>query len=99
MIRSYTVEEVAEAHLPAQWSDRVRWLKRRLASGEIPGKRLNRNTWVMTDEDIETWLMTRDTPPRSATGPTIDSSGAGDRALVINGLSARSRRRLITGDM
>ena len=36
MIPSYSPEEVAAAHLPAEWKDRVRWLKRRLKSGEIP---------------------------------------------------------------
>ena len=79
---SYSPEQVAAEHLPADWKDAVRWLKRRLASGEIPGKRISRGVWRMTDEDIEAWLSARDEPAAPAASVS-----------VIDGLSSRSRAK------
>ena len=86
-MKSFTVEEVAAEHLPETWKDPVRWMKRRLASGEIPGKRLNRTTWVMTEADVEKWLTSRTATPVAAPAdaPVVD---------LADGLSERSRRRL-----
>jgi hypothetical protein len=86
MTATHTLAEVAAMHLPAEWKDGVRWLKRRLAAGEIPGKRLNRNTWVMTDAHIEQWLNTPTAPEPVAAQP--------EPLTVIDGLSTRSRKRL-----
>ncbi len=91
MIVSYSVEEVAAQHLPAEWKDGVRWLKRRLASGEIPGKLISRGVWRMTDADIAAWLQTRD-QPAAPLAPADD--GGGMPASIVDGLSRRSRRRV-----
>lgn len=88
MIRSYSLEEVAAAHLPAD-IDGVLWLKRRLVAGEIPGKRISRNIWRMTDADIEAWLMTRDEP---AVETELAESDA-QVTSIADGLSRRSRSR------
>ncbi|MDO3401929.1 hypothetical protein QWI29_17955 [Mycolicibacterium neoaurum] len=82
MKQSYPPEQVAAEHLPSDWKDAVRWLKRRLASGEIPGKRISRGVWRMTDEDVEAWLSTRDKPA----APVAEVS-------VLDGLSSRSRAK------
>lgn len=82
---SYSPEQVAAEHLPSDWKDAVRWLKRRLASGEIPGKRISRGVWRMTDEDIEAWLSSRDQPAEPR--PTVS---------VLDGLSPRSRARRVS---
>lgn len=79
---SYSPEQVAAEHLPPDWKDAVRWLKRRLASGEIPGKRISRGVWRMTDEDIEAWLSARDRPVVEQ--PPVS---------ILDGLSPRSRAR------
>lgn len=87
MKQSYSLEQVAAEHLPAGWKDGVRWLKRRLASGEIPGKRISRGVWRMTDEDVEAWLSSRN----QHAGP---SSGDERPAVsILDGLSSRSRAR------
>lgn len=84
MIRTYSPEEVAAAHLPDEWTDRVRWLKRRLASGEIPGKRISRGVWRMTDADIEVWLAKR--------SEVVEEEQPAPFS-VIEGLSSRSRAK------
>lgn len=93
MIEVYTLEEVdARILQPLGWTDGVRWLKRRIADGRIPGKRLNRNVFVMTDKHIDQWLH-GDEPPSAAVEPSEPPAEAppGD---ILYGLSPRSRRRL-----
>lgn len=85
MIPSYSPEEVAAAHLPAEWKDRVRWLKRRLKSGEIPGKKIGRGVYRMTDAHINAWLSSQDDADEEVQEVASVS--------IIDGLSARSRAR------
>ena len=87
MLESYSPEEVAAAHLPAEWKDRVRWLKRRLKSGEIPGKRIGRGVYRMTDAHIAEWLSRQDDSGVEDDVQEIAS------VSIIDGLSARSRAR------
>ncbi|XAF37048.1 excisionase [Mycobacterium phage MKC-IRE-02] len=84
MIEAYPVEQVADKYLP-HMKDRVRWMKRRLKKGEIPGKQLSRSVWVMTDAHIEQWL---------SGGPPVAHQEPVEPVSLVDGLSARSRRRL-----
>ena len=84
MIEAYPVEQVADKYLP-HMKDRVRWMKRRLKKGEIPGKQLSRSVWVMTDAHIEQWL---------SGGPSVAHQDPVEPVSLADGLSARSRRRL-----
>lgn len=86
-MKSYSAEQVAAEHLPEEWSDRVRWLKRRLASGEIPGKQISRGVWRMTEAHIAAWLVERETETDSAPVEVDEEFTAG--------LSERSKRRLL----
>ena len=88
MIAAHTPEQVAETYLAGLGlKDPVRWLKRRLTTGHIPGKRLSRNVWVMTDRHIEAWLNTPTPVPVKA--PRV----VPDDAPLAAGLSARSAKR------
>jgi hypothetical protein len=91
-MRSYSAEEVAAQHLPVEWKDRVRWLKRRLASGEIPGKQISRGVWRMTDDDIAAWLGSRPAP--TAEEKPADTRTVHAPISFIDALSQGSRARV-----
>lgn len=90
MITSHTLEAVAAAHLPKEWKNPVRWLKERLAAGEIPGKELSRGVWVMTDKHIEAWLEggepAKKVEPQPEPEPVMP---------LVEGLSRRSHARIV----
>ncbi|AVO21651.1 excisionase [Mycobacterium phage TChen] len=90
MIEAYPVEQVADKYLP-HMKDRVRWMKRRLAKGEIPGKRLSRRVWVMTDAHIEEWLSGGGSPVVQEDHPVEPV----EPVSLVDGLSERARRRRI----
>lgn len=92
MITSHTLEAVADAHLPKEWKNPVRWLKERLAAGEIPGKELSRGVWVMTDKHIEEWLEGGE--PAKRVVPESDPVPEPSVPL-IEGLSRRSHARIV----
>jgi hypothetical protein len=88
--RTYSLAQVAEMVLPKDFKDPIRWLKSRLKRGEISGYLVGR-TWRMTESDV------KDLVDRHSNTPTAPQqvSPSSDRPLrVIDGLSARSRRRL-----
>lgn len=94
---SYSAEEVAAQHLPAEWKDRVRWLKRRLASGEIPGKQISRGVWRMTDDDINTWLESRPSTQHTADEDRpsqVSAAVSPSPVSFLDGLSSGSRARV-----
>lgn len=95
-MRSYSAEEVAQQHLPAEWKDRVRWLKRRLASGEIPGKQISRGVWRMTDDDIAAWLGSRPVPSAASQLEPPAPPAATNKAPIsfVDALSSGSRARV-----
>ncbi|WP_216622558.1 hypothetical protein [Mycolicibacterium fortuitum] len=67
VIKAYPVSQVAREILePLGWTDGERYLKRRIAAREIPGKRLSRNVFVMTDKHIEEWLNGDNAPGDTA---------------------------------
>jgi hypothetical protein len=91
--RSYALDDVVRAHLPAEWTDGKRWLARRLNRKELRGRRFGR-TWRMTDSDIAFMLgkFANFTEDQDAveTQPTAPHKATS----VADGLSARSARRL-----
>lgn len=88
-MRTYTLEQVAAAHVPPEIKNPIRWLRERLNRGEIPGKPLTRGVWVMTDADIEQWINTR----RRVSEP-VDVVEPQQITSITDGLSARARRRV-----
>lgn len=106
MIASYSLEEVAAAHLPAEWSDGVRWLKRGIGAGKIPAKQLSRGVFRMTDAHIAVWLESTDRQlalwqaardSAAAAAPAVEEVAEPDdaaKASIIGSLSPRSRRRI-----
>jgi hypothetical protein len=55
MTRTYSLQQVADAYLPNEWKNPVRWLQERLRRGEITGYKLG-HTWRMTDADVDAML-------------------------------------------
>ncbi|MCV7424388.1 helix-turn-helix domain-containing protein [Mycobacterium yunnanensis] len=90
--RTFALQEVADAVLPPEWSDSVRWLTRRLNRGELSGYRVGK-TWRMTEADVEA-LIAKHRPATQA--PVVESAEPEAVATVsfLDGLSERSRRRL-----
>lgn len=86
--KTYSLQEVADMHLPPQWTDGVRWLQRRIAKGELRGVRFGRSGWRMRDSDIDYMLN-----HYSNSGQRVDTPQP-RAASVADGLSSRSRRRL-----
>lgn len=88
----YTLEEVDREILQLLgWADGVRWLKCRIAAGQIRGKRLSRNVFVMTEKHIDLWLHGDDEPTSAVPLVVVDDSPAGP----IVGLGSVSNRRRI----
>lgn len=87
MIKVYPVADVAREILePLGWTDGERWLKRRIALPPghpemVPGKRLSRNVFVMTDKHIEEWLNGDNAPESTPVEPVS----------IVDGLAAHRR--------
>jgi hypothetical protein len=88
---SYSLAEVAEAHLPREWKDAERWLSRRLNRRELRGVRFGR-VWRMREADID-YMLSRYSNEDAVTEPVSATRTSGP-VSVADGLSARSRRRL-----
>jgi hypothetical protein len=70
MTRTYSLQQVADAYLPPDWKNPIRWLQERLRRGEITGYKLG-HTWRMAQEDVDAMLAryrnaTPTTPARAA---------------------------------
>lgn len=91
MIDTYTPEQLAEkyGHL-TESEDPVRWFKRRLFDGRIPGKRLSRNIVVMTDKHIDLWLH-GDEPAPAANPAVMEDSPAEPIVGILTSVSNRRR--------
>lgn len=86
-ITTYSLTEVAAMVLPKNWKEPVRWLRRHLVSGEISGYKVGHD-WRMTSEDVADLVARRrNSAQAAATAPAPPVS-------IIDGLSARSRRRI-----
>lgn len=90
-MKTYSLAEVADQVLPAEWTDGERWLARRLNRGQIRGYRVGR-IWRMTADHVEDLIerFTNDAARPAITPPPPGS----EPATVADGLSRRSRRRL-----
>lgn len=88
---TYSLSEVAEQVLPAEWTDAERWLARRLNRGQIRGYRVGR-IWRMTEDHVEDLIerFTNDADRPAITPPAPSSAPI----TVADGLSRRARRRL-----
>ena len=94
--RTYSLAEVAEVYLPTDWTDGVRWLSRRLNAGMIDGYKVGR-VWRMTDDDVAAFIDGHRYPssaPKLADQPAAPTP-APPAVSVLDGLSARSRRRVV----
>jgi hypothetical protein len=91
--RTYSLAEVAAVYLPPEWTDGVRWLSRRLNSGEISGYKVGR-VWRMTDEDVAAFVAGRRNPTKTTADVAV-SQPATPAVSILDGLSARSRRRVV----
>lgn len=87
-IETFSLAEVAAVALPGHWKHPERWLRERLNSGELVGYRVGRD-WRLTREQLDALIAkyTNAAAPVTAT-PVAEPSTLG--------LSARSRRRLLS---
>lgn len=94
--RTYALEDVAAAHLPTHWKHPNRWLVDRLNRGELRGVRFGR-TWRMRSRDVDFMLERYANDSRVTAKHVVqqENSAVSDGpASIIDGLSARSRRRV-----
>lgn len=94
--RTYSLAEVAALVLPDDWKEPERWLQRHLVSGDISGYKVG-HTWRMTADDV-TDLIARhrnniQVAPVELCQP-VETKPA--PVSILDGLSARSRRRVST---
>lgn len=69
-MKTYSLPEVAEMALPADWKRPVLWLQRRLRRGELGGYKVGHD-WRMTASDVDAMIAryhTRVQQPLSETG-------------------------------
>lgn len=88
-MRTFSLAEVAAEHLPAEWTDGVRWLARRLNRGELRGYRVGR-IWRMRDTDIE-FMLTKYSNDSATREP---KPVIAEPTSIVDGISQRSQRRV-----
>jgi hypothetical protein len=94
MQTTYSLAEVADMVLPAEWTDGVRWLARRINRGEIQGTRFGHKL-RMTEQQINDMLARYSTTPAPAPAAEQQTPAQSERPIrMVDGLSARSRRQL-----
>lgn len=89
--QTYSLGEVAQAHLPAEWTDAIRWLTRRLNSGQLTGYRVGR-TWRMRERHVQ-YLLDKYSNDGGEVG-RMPTPVVRETKSVLDGLSQRSRNRL-----
>lgn len=87
---TYSLEEVAAAHLPMHWKNPTRWLVERLNRRELRGVRFGR-TWRMRERDVEFMLSRYANDGKVTSQP---KPAPGEATCIADGLSQRSRRRI-----
>lgn len=93
--QTHTLAEVAEAYLPPEWTDGVRWLRRKLNSGQFKGVKMGR-TWMMTPANIEFMLTTLGNDDKIVE-PESEPKATEPKGISFSeALSPRSRSRLRT---
>ncbi|BAP96588.1 hypothetical protein MMASJCM_1812 [Mycobacteroides abscessus subsp. massiliense CCUG 48898 = JCM 15300] len=78
--------------LPANWKEPVRWLQRHLVNGDISGYKVGHD-WRMTADDV-TDLVARRRNITKAVTPEAEPVTSPTPVSILDGLSARSRRRV-----
>lgn len=97
-MKTFSLPEVADMALPDEWTDGARWLARRIRRGEISGYRCGHKL-RMTEDQVKD-MIARYTEGAAPTAGPQQQPIAVHRAQderpmrVVDGLSARSRRRL-----
>lgn len=91
MAATYSLADVASDHLPAEWTDGVRWLARRLNRGELRGYRVGR-IWRMRDSDIDYMLERYSNDGHVTNLPAPQPQP--ELTSIVDGISRRSQRRV-----
>lgn len=91
-IETFSLAEVAADVLPKDWADGERWLRRRLNNGVIEGYKVGRE-WRFTKAQVDALIAHFTNVKVETPAPAEDSTPGAPLGL---GLSARSRRRLVT---
>jgi hypothetical protein len=89
MTKTYSLREVADMVLPAEWTDSERWFAGRLNRREIRGYRVGR-VWRMTEAHVDDLIerYSNTVKPKPAPEPEAFS--------FRDALSPRSRSRLLS---
>jgi hypothetical protein len=91
--QTHTLGEVADAYLPPDWTDGVRWLSRRLNTGQLRGIKAGR-TWLMRGSDIE-YMLDKLSNEERVIEPETEPAATGPTAISFaEALSPRSRAQL-----
>ncbi len=97
MTHRFELDEVAQTYLPAALKDPTRWLRRKLNAGELRGRRYGRH-WTMSADDVAFMLavVSNDKQVTAGPGPAApeQEQAAVQPVSIVDGMSARSRRRL-----
>lgn len=91
VLRTYSLSEVAAAHLPTELKDPVRWLTMRLSRGEIRGVQIGRY-WRMRESDVE-YMLSKYSNDAKASGRNVALAPTPASLADGFGISLRSRRR------
>jgi hypothetical protein len=89
--QTFTLQEVADAYLPPEWTDGPRWLSRKLNRGQLKGIKAGR-TWMLRQCDIDFML---DTLANQVAQPEPVPDTADSTVMSFSeALSPRSRAQL-----
>lgn len=92
ILHTYSLPEVAAMVLPANWKEPVRWLQRHLVNGDISGYKVGHD-WRMTADDVTDLVARRRNITKTVT-PEAEPVASPTPVSILDGLSARSRRRV-----
>ncbi|AMU20837.1 hypothetical protein [Mycobacteroides abscessus] len=92
ILHTYSLPEVAAMVLPANWKEPVRWLQRHLVNGDISGYKVGHD-WRMTADDVTDLVARRRNITKTVT-PEAEPVTSETPVSILDGLSARSRRRV-----
>lgn len=93
-IHTYSLSEVAAMVLPKHWKEPVRWLQRHLVNGEIAGYKVGHD-WRMTADDVTDLVARHRNVTQTVTPEMVEPPQPNTTPVsILDGLSARSRRRI-----
>jgi hypothetical protein len=91
-LETFSVAEVAADVLPVEWTDKERWLRRRLNRGEIVGYRVG-HAWRFTAAQRDALIAQFTNTPAATPAPTPEPIPVDS---VARGLTSRTSRRLLS---